>query len=299
MLSKPSQALKDSGVFLFSKEKEILISIQDSLLVTFRSPSSRSVGVILHHSSEPRSELTRKLDALFKKYFSLSDVDSNLIQAKIFGRGEKHSSSLVALKSWLNRHKVPVVASALGRTLPNEVTLICSTGKVGIQYQRDVFQEKIPFLSSGTARQRNPSLSTIGKVLVLSPLPAHQSIIKQCIEEQPLWEAVCQQDFHPKKLSSLFRQASWFAVVISSELQEKPETLDILRAASQEHPKLQFRWIGNEMPKEAASLKNWKLLPPVDPLLLPQFKKLLKQALLDYQFAETSETLLFPRKKTK
>lgn len=299
MLSKSKHTLKDSGLFLFSKDKEVLISIENSILVTFRSPSSSSIGVILHDRIEPRSELIRKLNTLFEKYSSLPDVDPNLIRAKIFGTAEKHTNSLTALKSWLNRHKVPVVATALGRSLPNEVLLICSSGKVGMQYQKEVLSDGNNFLSTGTARQRDLSNRTQSRILVLSELAVQRALVKQCVEEEPHWEAHCEGDLNLKKLSSLFEKSNWFAVLISNEIREKAELFNWLLAKAETYPKLQFRWIGNELPQEARTLKNWKLLPPLDPVLLPHFKRLLRQALADYQFSETSETLPFPKKKSR
>jgi hypothetical protein len=190
-----------------------------------------------------------------------------------------------------------VSATALGKNLPNEVLLNCASGKVGIQYQSPLESKEELFLSTGTARSRTSTNPAQARILVLSSLSSIKALAKQCIEEEPQWEAFCESNL--KSVHQLFENTKWFAVLVSNELKEDPKWMPLIKEISQANPKIQFRWVGNDCPKELLNEKNWKTLPPLDPILLPHFKKLLRKAFSDYQYSETSDTLHFPKNKSK
>jgi hypothetical protein len=69
-----------------------------------------------------------------------------------------------------------------------------------------------------------------------------------------------------------------------------------MKQLNEKNPSIQFRWVGAELPKLDENIEL-KLVPPLDPILLPEFKKKLRQAIFDSELSTTSETLTFPTKR--
>lgn len=293
-------SINQSGSFIFSKSKPICISLDNFLLVTFHSPSSSSTGVIVQALFEHRTDFLNKLDTLFEKYSSLPDVDPNRIRSKVFGATGKFNPILTTLKSWLDRHQIPVVATDLGRVISSEVILEPQTGRVGVQYQTLSDLGQSVFLAEGTARDRKTEQDIQVEILLLSQNASTRTLAKQAIEEQVGWQATCPTEIKFAQFKNLLSKKKWLGLIISDELQTHRELTPFLKDIAKTHLNLPIHWIGADIPKSLRDIPNLKLLPPLEPFLTPQFKKSLQKALMDFRFSSTSETLSFSKKsKTK
>lgn len=301
MKSHQNININQSGLYLFSNEREITISLEDFLLVTFHSPSSSSTSVLLQAVTDHRSDLIGKLDNLLDKYSSLPDVDGNLIQAKIFGLATRFAGLLPSLKQWLLKAEIPVVASQLGPHLPMEVLLTPQNGKVGVRFSaRGTPTMNFDLLTSGTARNRLLSQETTTRVTTLSLSAVTRALVKQCIEEEPAWEAHCPEITDEKSLQHYLNQHSSPIIIFSDEFKSKPKLLEVVAKHHQKNPKISFGWIGAHIPAEIIQLfPNARLLPPLEPFLIPHFKKMIRRALKDSQFTSSHSAIPFSNPKGK
>lgn len=297
MKNSTQASIKNPGIYLFSREKTIQASIRDSLLVTFHSPSSTSTGIVIQGNLEHRRDFLDKLETLFEKYKNLPDVDGALIRCKVFGRAEKNGPLLLTLKNWLQRHHLPVVASDLSRALPGEVAIDCANGKVGVQYLHRTENLAAYFLSTGTARDRSPQQKPAFNILVLTEIASSRILIKQTIEELNDCSASCPL-LTKNGISSELMASEWSAIVITDELKNNLPVLRQVANLQEKNPELPVRWVGAFLPK-LDSITNLKLVPPLEPVLIPHFKKMLQQALADSDFSKTSETFKFSGRKAK
>ncbi|NBX75468.1 MAG: hypothetical protein EBQ92_02860 [Proteobacteria bacterium] len=288
--------LSQSGVYLLSRDKKVSVSLEDFLVITLHSPSSTSTALILQSTAEHRADFLNQLDKIYEKYSSLSDVDSNLIQSKVFGAGNRFSILLTTLKSWLKRNHIPVVASDLGRALPGELVLEGASGRIGIQYRKNDLEQWGSLLSTGTARDRSSSSASLHQVLVLSKNPVVRTLAQQSIEEESQWSASCPESLGDSTFSNLTK-TKWAAVVISDELKTENKMMNSLVKYSEANPNVPIAWIGGELPSWKNEISRLRLLPPMEPFLIPHFKRILKQSILDSSLSETSETFTFSKRK--
>lgn len=296
MNSEKMTVITEPGIYLFGNPKKVSISLKENLVFTLHSLSSSSTGILVQSPDEHRGDFLNKLDTLWNKYSSLSDVDTGSVQCKIFGRGDKYTSLLISLKSWLERHQIPVIASNVGKLVPQEVVVDCASGKVGIQYLGSQSLEMSLFLTEGTARLRNPVSAIHAEVLVLSTVRVSRTLAKQCIEEEPNWQASCPASFESDFRQILQEDNRWSVVLIFDEMKTHKDLLSWMNQLYQKNPSIQFRWVGGELPKLNENFAV-KLVPPLDPILLPEFKKKLRQAIFESELSNTSETLAFPEKR--
>ncbi|MFM8270125.1 MAG: hypothetical protein ACKN9V_08055, partial [Pseudomonadota bacterium] len=189
MTFEQTPLLTQSGVYLLTRPKKVSVSLEDFLVITLHSPSSASTALILQTTVEHRTDFINQLETVYQKYASLTDVDSNLIQSKIFGARDKFSTLLTTLRSWLKKNHIPVIASDLGRSLPGKLVLDSSTGRVGVQYEKDNWDRLGSLLSTGTARDRSKTNNLAHQVLVLSKNSVTKTLAQQSIEEEPHWSA--------------------------------------------------------------------------------------------------------------
>jgi hypothetical protein len=288
--------ISQSGVYLLSRDKKVSVSLEDFLVITLHSPSSTSTALILQSPGEHRTDFLNQLDKIYEKYASLSDVDSNLIQSKVFGAGNRFTMLLTTLKSWLKRNHIPVVASDLGRALPGELVLEGSSGRIGIQYRKTDWSQWGSLLSTGTARNRASSSPSSHEVLVLSKNSVVRTLAQQSIEEEPQWSAFCPDSLDDAIHSTLAR-TRWSAIILSDELKTENKLMNSLVKYSESNPNVPMAWIGGELPSWKSQISRLRLLPPLEPFLIPHFKRMLKQSMLDSSVSETSETLNFSRRK--
>jgi|688.fasta_scaffold64798_4 hypothetical protein len=296
MNSEKITIITEPGIYLFANPKKVSISLKEKLVFTLHSLSSSSTGILVQSPDEHRGDFLTKLDTLWNKYSSLSDFDSGSIQCKIFGRGEKYTSLLISLKSWLERHQVPVVASNVGKFIPEQVMVDCSSGKVGIQYLSPSSQDRSLLITEGTARLRNPGSAIHAEVLVLSTVRVSRTLAKQCIEEEPNWQAACPSSFESDFKQYIKEGNRWSVALIFDEMRNHKDLASWMKQLNEKNPSIQFRWVGAELPKLDENIEL-KLVPPLDPILLPEFKKKLRQAIFDSELSTTSETLTFPTKR--
>jgi len=289
--------LSQSGAYLLSRDKKVSVSLEDFLVITLHSPSSSSTALILQGPGEHRTDFLSHLDKIYEKYTSLSDVDANLIQSKVFGAGNRFSVLLTTLKSWLNRNHIPVVASDLGRALPGDLVLEGASGRIGIQYRKSDWSQLGSLLSTGTARNRSQAKTPLHQVLVLSKSPVVRTLAQQSIEEESEWSASCPDSLDEANLSAFLAKTTWAAVIISDELKTETKIMNQVLKYSGAHPTVSFGWIGAELPDWKKNFSKLSLLPPLEPFLIPHFKKILKQSILDSSLSETSETLAFSKRK--
>ncbi|NBT59942.1 hypothetical protein EBT16_14290, partial [bacterium] len=291
--------LTQSGIYLISRNKNISASLNDFLVITLHSPSSSTTALILKNSAEHQADFLNQLDTIYKKYSSLEDVDPNLIQCKVFGTGNKFTPFLATLKLWLNKNGIPVIATDLGRPFPGELVLEGASGRVRIKYQVGTEETPSSILSTGTARNRAQSQATTEPVLVLSRSQVIRTLSRQAIEEDPQWEASCPDKLDSTSLSLFLKKNHWSAVIVSNELKSDSKLMDQILDFATNHPKVCMAWIGAELPDLKKESKRFRLLPPLEPVLIPHFKKILKQSIQASTLSETSETLSFPKRKAK
>ena len=289
--------INESGIYLFTSPKKLSVSLKKVLIFTMHSPSSSSTGLVVQSPDEHRGDLLYKLDTLWTKYSKLDDVNTELIEGKIFGEGDKFSSLLLSLKGWLQRHEIPVPASNLGKLLPDHLFLDCASGKVGIQYLKNDGEQASHLISSGTARLRNTANPIRAEVLILSTNRVLRTLAKQCVEEQPHWLATAPENFNESFVKNLKEENRWSVVLVFDDLIARPDLVNWLDGISNHNPNVQFRWVGAQIPHPLKQFKNCKLLPPLEPVLLPEFKKNLNHAVFDSELSSTSETWSFPRRK--
>jgi len=295
-----SSIIKLSGTYLFSKRKDVALSLKDHLLITLHSPSSSSTAVILQEMTEHRSDFIKKLDWLLEKYSALNDVDASLIQTKIFGSMNQFASLFPTLKAWLQRTKIPVAASQLGTSLPSEVVLDASKGKVGLRFPFERPNEMLGLLSTGTARNRVSSPKTSVFVTILSLSSVTRTLAKQCIEEEPSWEALCPTPKDADSLRAALKEQSSSVIILGDDLQTKPKLVNVIAQHIEKNPKVNVGWVGSHLPKEITqAFPKAKLLPPLEPFLLPHFKKMIKRALQESNSALMNETIPFESSKSK
>lgn len=295
MNNSTQSSIKSPGIYLFSREKTVQILIKESLLITFHSPSSSSTGIVIQGNHEHRRDFLDKLETLFEKYKNLPDVDGALIRCKVFGNAEKNGPLLLSLKNWLQQHHLPVVASDLSQALPGEVMIDCTNGKVGVQYHQRSENLAAYFLSTGTARDRSPNQKPSFNILVLTELASSKILIKQTIEELSDCSASC-PPLNKNGMSSDFLAQEWSAIVISDELKNNLPILRQVATLQEKNPELPVRWIGAFLP-QLDLITHLKLVPPLEPVLIPHFKRMLQQALADSDFSKTSETFKFSGRK--
>lgn len=289
--------LTQSGVYLLTRPRKVSVSLEDFLVITLHSPSSSSTALILQSVVEHRNDFLNQLDSIHQKYSSLSDVDPNLIQSKIFGTGDRFSTSLSTLRSWLKKNHIPVIASDLGRALPGELILESASGRVGIQYKRSMLETFGSLLSTGTARNRAETPSILHRVLVLSNSPVIETLAQQSIEEEPQWSASCPENLDESTVALTLAEGSWSAVIISDELKTEMKLMNQMIEYAKAHSSVPVAWIGAELPHWKKEITRLRLLPPLEPFLIPHFKRILKQSILDLSLTETSETLNFPSRR--
>ena len=300
MKSHKNPKINQAGLYLFSNDREIIISLNDFLMVTFHSPSSSSTSVLLQGVTDHRSDFIGKLESLFEKYSSLPDVDGNLIQAKVFGFGNHFAGLLPSLKQWLMKAEIPVIASQLGSHLPEEVLLTPQNGKVGIRFNPSKTSGDFNLLSTGTARNRSATPEDPTQVTVLSLSAVTRALAKQCIEEEPSWEADCPELSHEKNLQQFLADCKSSLIILSDEVKTKPKLLDVVARHFERNPQIRLGWIGAHIPQEILTLfPEVKLLPPLEPFLIPHFKKMIKKALRDSLASFSNSPIPFSSPKGK
>lgn len=297
MNTENSIQINEPGLYLFGSPKKISVSLKGLLVFTLHSPSSSFTGLVVQSPEEHRGDLLYKLDTLWKKYSTLSDVDANSIQGKIFGEGDKFTSLLLTLKGWLARHKIPVLASNVGKLLPDNLVVDCGSGKVGIQYLKSDLSPSSYLISSGTARLRNDSYPIKAEVIILSSNRVTRTLAKQCVEEQPQWSATAPELFNDAFLKKLKEENRWSVALVFDDLESNPHLSQWIQNLAAFSPSVQFRWIGAQIPYELKSIGDFKQLPPLEPVLIPEFKKSLARAVFDSELSSTSETWNFSKKK--
>lgn len=289
--------LSQSGIYLISGNKNVSTSVEDFLVITLHSPSSSTTALILKSTVEHQIDFINQMDTIYQKYSSLEDVDPNLIQSKVFGAADKFTSLLATLKGWLNRNHIPVVASDFGRALPGELIVEGASGRIRLQYHSGSWSKLSSILSTGTARNRSNSAPTSHHVLVLSNNPLVRTLARQSIEEEPNWSASCPENLDDSSISKTLKTGHWSAVIVSDELKNQNKLMDRLLEFGEAHPKLPMAWIGAKLPGSKKEGGRFRLLPPLEPFLIPHFKKILKESIQNSNLSETSETLTFLKRK--
>lgn len=283
--------LTSAGLYLLGNGKRVQVSTDHCLVIVFHSPSSSSSAIILEEASEHRSDFIEAVTDIFQKYSSLSDVDSALIKAKVFGTKPHFSPLMSSLNKWLAHHRVPIVASDFGKAFYGQAIIDCSTGKIGFQFNA---QQKQSLLSSGTARDRRPSAESKVKILILSRNPVYQTLVRQAIEEDDCWKAHSLSVVSKKTIDQALKDFGFSAIILTDEFTTDPSIEQTVLALSKNYPDMIIGWIGRELPQW--EIKNIKHLPPLEPYLIPRFKKILKQSLSQVFFSKTSQTFLFSPK---
>jgi len=286
--------LVSPGIYLFGAGKKVQVSTADFLVVLFHSPSSQSSGLFLEQSAEHRSDFLSELNELYLRYSKLPDVDPALIKVKILGAQPQFSPLMVTLRSWLNRHQVPVITNDFGRALKGMALIDCSSGKMGIRFSSGRI-DQATLLSSGTARNRNPQFTPSFNILVLSKNPNNRILAKQAIEEEMSWQAHCPIDFGIKALDEVFNKLKFSALIFTDDFISDEEISEWVLERVKRNPKLILGCMGSKLPVWATL--QTRLLPPLEPYLISQFKKILKKSFADLLFSDTSDTLAFPKKR--
>jgi hypothetical protein len=286
--------LNSPGLYLLGNEKQVQVSIEEFLLVLFHSPSSSSSGLVLEHSEDHSSDFLAEIKELYQKYSNLPDVDSALIKVKIFGTKPQNTHLVLALRNWLNRNQIAIIASDFGKVLYGPAIIDCKSGKVGIEGPSDQ-KNRITLLSTGTMRNRFKKQEAQSKILILSENDNTRILAKQAIEEEISWEAHCPKDLSLSSLKNVMSEIIFSAIIVSDDFNMEPTVLEYLLDHNKKCPSLVFGYLGAQLPVWATS--NMKHLPPLEPYLIPRFKKIIRHCLSEVLFSKTSELMNFPQRR--
>lgn len=286
--------LSSPGLYLLGPDKNVQVSLDEFLLVLFHSPSSSSSGLVLEHSQDHTTDFLAEIKELYQKYSNLPDVDPALIKVKIFGTKPQNGHLVSALRNWLTRNQIPIVSSDFGKELRGFAQVDCKIGKLGIEGPGNP-ERKVSILSTGTLRNRFHNHESSVKILVLSHNSNTRILAKQAIEEEVLWEAHCPENLSLSSLTEILSEFKFSALIISNDFSQDTKIQDLLLDYIQNEPKVVLGCIGAQLPHWTP--KKTKLLPPLEPYLIPRFKKILRHCFSEILFSETSEMISFPQKK--
>lgn len=286
--------LTSSGLYLLGPDKNVQVSLDEFLLVLFHSPSSSSSGLVLEQSKDHTTDFLKEIKELYQKYSNLPDVDPALIKVKVFGTKPQNGHLVSALRNWLNQNQIPIISSDFGKNLRGLALVDCKSGKLGIEGPGNR-EKKISILSTGTLRNRLKNHGSHAKILMLSHYSNTRILAKQAIEEEVLWEAHCPEDLSLNSLTEVLSSFKFSALIISNDFSQDSKIQELLLDYIQNEPNVVVGFIGAQLPHWAP--QKTKLLPPLEPYLIPRFKKILGHCFSEILFSETSEMISFPQKR--
>lgn len=287
--------LSSPGSYIFHENSRLSFSLDRELGVVFVVPTEQIAGVVLYHPDHSVQDLTEMMDSILIKLTRSLHISSEKILVKIFGLSVARKTVVEATYRWLKDRNLFISAEDIGKNYVRQVLVDCATGKVGVSYSTEY--KEIPYISTRTARDRNPLDEIFAKVMVLSSSPTKRTLAKQSIEEHRNWVADIPES--PKKIfAKAPKEFSNAVVVLFDDLNDSPESITSwVENVHAEHPEVQFRFSGTEVPKYLRHLTYVRQLPPLTPYLLPEFKGTLARAIFDHEVETLGEVIPLKKKK--
>jgi hypothetical protein len=296
MSPKPrSVRLESPGIYLFSAPVQAQISIYRETVVILWVAAKKSAGIAILSPESKVEDLRQTLDGLHHKVTQDLGLKDPKIEVKIFGGSMGGKLALQTALHWVEVTTLPLLSRDTGGDHPRNLTVDCATGGVGITYADRTPAEL--FLTLGTARLRNPLDNVQTEVLVLSKNSVKRTLAKQAIEEQPQWSASTPKN--PKEILGKTGKIDfpWSIVLLFDDLEEDAACLKWITKMSAQYPSVQFRWVGGSLPSFAKKVPFLKHLPPVEPVLMPEFKRKIQRALFEHLSSDTSDIIKFPKRR--
>ncbi len=287
--------LSSQGTYIFHESSKLSFSLDRELGIVFVVPTEQIAGVVLYHPDNNLQDLHEMLDSLLSKLTNSLHISTEKILVKVFGLSNIRRVVVETAYKWLKDRNLFIAAEDTGKNYVRQVLVDCATGKVGVSYSTEY--KEIPYITTRTARDRNPLDEVYAQVLVLSSSPTKRTLAKQSIEEHRNWVAVA-----PESPRSVFtkkqKDTSYAVAVLFDDLNDSPDTITHwVEEAHAAHPELQFRFSGTEIPKYLRHLSYVRQLPPLTPLLLPEFKGILARAIFDHEVESFGDVIPMKKKK--
>lgn len=288
--------LDKTGAFLFKAPTQVSMLLNRELAIVFCLPKKEVCGIALFDPEQNIKELNQSLETLYQKMIDTYAADPSQLQIKIFGLRNGLRSVIEATLDWLEGNHLKVVAQDLGANATRKVLVNCQTGMVGVNYAEGTTQP-MHWIAEGSARNRNPMDSINAEVLILTENAVKRTLAKQAIEEERHWTAATPKnptDIISKKTVSDF---PWSVVLIFDDMDDYNPIEAWISRLHLTFPAVQIRWVGATIPAQLKrAFPELKQLPPLEPALLPEFKKKLKSAVFDHATSETSTLIPIKRK---
>ena len=293
----PYIPITQPGVYLYRAPQNLKFNIFREMVVVLAVPSKEACGIVFYHPESNPKELFSELELLRMKLKTELKVGANEIQAKVFGGALSGAHLIKELKEWAEDTKIKIVATDTGRNVLRTLRLHCDTGKVGVSYAARSVDNPLQFVSTGTARLRNPMTQIHTEVLILSHKAVKRTLAKQAIEEQAAWSASIPADPTLILKNKTPKEFPWSVVLIFDDLKDLDGLANWVKNISAKYSAVQFRWVGPELPSLTKEFPELRLLPPIEPELIRDFKAMLQQAVFEHLTHSTSDVLKFPKKR--
>lgn len=291
--------LDKTGAFLFKAPAQVSLMLNRELCIVLSLPKKHACGIALFDPEENIKELYQSLETLYQKLVDTYAADSSQIEVKIFGLRNGLRSAIEGALHWLAGNGLRIVAKDIGANATRKILVNCDSGMVGVNYAEGTSQP-LQWIAEGSARNRNPMDTVHAEVLVLSESPVKRTLAKQSVEEERHWSAAT-----PKKPLDILSKETvsdfpYPVVLLFDDLEDYNLIEAFISRVQLAYPAVQFRWVGTAVPTPLKrAFPQLKLLPPLEPDLLPEFKKKLRGAVFDHATTETNTLIPFERKRAR
>lgn len=288
--------LETPGIYLFGPTTKVQCVLEQQTAVVLYIAPKQSCGIALLSLDSKVSETKQLLANLVEKIKKDLRIDDPRIEAKVFGGARGGRMTLQTAVHWLKANGLNIKVQETGGGQTRKMVVECSTGRVGISYAEPTLEA--PFLTLGTARLRNPGGMIHTEILVLTGSPVKRALSKQAVEENDHWLA-----FAPKNPTEFLKgkqpfEFRWSVALLFDDLDESlcEKWIETVHA---KFPAVQFRWVGAKPPTFARLGSILRHLPPLEPLLIPEFKDKLSRAVVQHATSETNDLIPFPAKRVR
>jgi hypothetical protein len=287
------------GVFLFRSPTKVTTRLNQDMLVVLTAPFARACGIALLKVDSTTNEVDSELDMLLHKMVMDLNLRPQEVRAKLFGLSNFRKSLITALEKWSDRNQILIACRDLGRSATRSIVVHCDNGLVGVRYAEPVVlsEDRPEFLAPGSAKQRLLNSEIEHRVLILSANKVWRLLARQAVEEYPGFEATAPNDPHQLMAKNNTKNLRWAHVLIFDDLEGSPLVDKFIQRLSAKLPMNAFSWVGTNTPRFAPSVR---LLPPIEPTTILDFKRSLSAALLTptVDLGEpSSQVFSFERKK--
>jgi len=289
-----------SGAYLYRAPHTLELMLDKHLAVVFTLKGQNSTGLVLFSHDLATRDLLSELELLYLKIKSKLKIQTSDISLKIFGLSHGATHILEVVQSWARSVNISISAIDVGKRVTRNLSVNCENGRVAVTYgEMNQSQNKLIFLSEGTARNRIPLAKVHSHILILTKNSVQEQITKAAIEEYPAWAAVTVDNVSQFLNAKISDKSHWSVVLCFHDIKDEKGLEKFLGNVVKSHPSTQLRWVGPSLPDFHKNTPELKLLPPIDYELLPDFKKMLKRAVFDSNLALNFESVKVPVKRRK